>query len=248
MRGARFAVVLAAFMLAVPSTASAEVKVDTSFRFPAGKPARIIVFRPDVNVGTLGVGSVEEPNADWTAAAREKLAQQIDAHQKASGNEVIFLPDQEGEKAQVVADYQALFRTVAGAITQHKMVPGAGLPTKKNRFDWTLGPGAAKLGEIGGGDYALFVSTHDAYGTAGRKVMQVLFAGMFGGYMPAGIHASYAALVELNTGNIVWFNMDPASGGDVRTDEGAAKRVGQLLTKFPLAEGEIPSAPQVATR
>ena len=237
---------LAALVLAVPMGARAEVKADANFRFPAGKPARIIVFRPDVKVGTMGVGSVEEPNADWTATAREKLAAQIDAQQKASGNQAIFLPDQEGEKAQTVADYQALFRTVAGAITQHKMVPGAGLPTKKKAFDWTLGPGAAKLGEIGGGDYALFVSTHDAYGTAGRKVMQFLFAGMFGGYMPAGIHASYAALVDLKTGNIVWFNMDPASGGDVRTDEGAVKRVGQLFTGFPLAEGAVPPVKQVA--
>lgn len=222
--------------------ATAEVKADTNFRFPADKPVKIIVFRPDVKVGSMGVGTVEEPNADWTAAARTKLVAQIDAHQKGGGNEVIFLADQDGEKAQLVADYQALFRTVAAAITQHKMAPGAGLPTKKNKFDWTLGPGATKLGEIGGGDYALFVSTHDAYGTAGRKVMQLLFAGMFGGYMPAGIHASYAALVDLKTGNIVWFNVDPSSGGDVRTDEGATKRVGQLFTQFPLREGQAAPA------
>ena len=236
-------VTLNAPMLIVPQAAQAEIKADTSFRFPAGKPARIIVFRPDVKVGSMGVGSVEEPNADWTTTARAKLATQIDAHQKNGGNEVTFLADQEGDKAQLVADYQALFRTVAAAITQHKMAPGAGLPTKKDKFDWTLGAGAAKLGEIGGGDYALFVSTHDAYGTAGRKVMQLLFAGMFGGYMPAGIHASYAALVDLKTGNIVWFNVDPSSGGDVRTDEGATKRVGQLFNKFPGREGEATAAP-----
>lgn len=231
--GSRLIAALAALLLVMPGAALAKIKADETFVFPAGKPVRIIFFRPDVKVGSLGVGSVEEPNADWTAAARAKLTAEVAANQKAAGNEIVFMPEQEGDNAQIVADYQALFRVVAGAIAQHKMFPGASLPTKAERFDWTLGPGAAKLGEIGGGDYALFVSTHDAYGTAGRKVAQLLFAGMFGGFIPAGIHSSYAALVDLRTGNIVWFNVDPGSGGDVRTDEGATKRIGQLLNKFP---------------
>ncbi|MBN8848821.1 MAG: hypothetical protein J0I73_12100, partial [Sphingomonas sp.] len=230
--GSRLIAALAALLLVIPGAALAKIKADETFVFPAGKPVRIIFFRPDVKVGSLGVGSVEEPNADWTAAARAKLTAEVAANQKAAGNEIVFMPEQEGDNAQIVADYQALFRVVAGAIAQHKMFPGASLPTKAERFDWTLGPGAAKLGEIGGGDYALFVSTHDAYGTAGRKVAQLLFAGMFGGFIPAGIHSSYAALVDLRTGNIVWFNVDPGSGGDVRTDEGATKRIGQLLNKF----------------
>jgi hypothetical protein len=236
MTGSRLFAALAASLLLVWGAADAAVKADKSFRFPAGKAARIIVLRPDVKVGSLGAGGVEEPNADWTAAARTKLAERLDANQKASGNQIIFLPDQEGDKAQVVADYQALFRTVSGALVQHKMFPGAGLPTKKDRFDWTLGPGAAKLGEIGGGDYALFFSTRDAYGTSGRKALQ-LFAAMAGVGIQAGIHQSYAGLVDLSTGQIVWFNVDPASGGDVRTDEGATKRVGQLLKGFPGQDG-----------
>ena len=243
--GAVAGAITLALALVVPGAAVAKIKADESFRFPAGAPAKIVVFRPDVKVGSLGVGTIEEPNADWTQAARTKLAAQIDANQKANGNQAIFLPDQDGDKAQVVADYQALFRTVAGAIAQHKMFPGAGLPTKKDRFDWTLGPGAAQLGAIGGGDYGLFVSTHDAYGTAGRKVFQ-LFAAMAGVGIQAGVHASYAALVDLKSGRIVWFNVDPASGGDVRTDEGATKRVGQLLDRFPLREGEVPAPRQVA--
>lgn len=227
---------VAASMLVLAGPALAKVRADESFRFPADKPARIIVFRPDVQVGSLGAGGVEEPNADWTQAARDKLAEQLKANQASNGNEIVFLPEQEGENAQTVAAYQALFRTVAGAVTQHKMTPYAKLPTKGDKFDWTLGPGAAKLGEIGGGDYALFFSTRDAYGTAGRKTMQI-FAALAGVAIQAGVHQSYAGLVDLKSGQLVWFNVDPASGGDVRTDEGAIKRVGQLLTGFPKADG-----------
>lgn len=232
----RVLAVAAALVMAMPGAAWAKVEAVKSFRFPADRPAKIIVFRPDVEVGSMGVGGVQEPNAEWTATAREKLSAQLTAHQTASGNEVIFLPDQEGDKARLVADYQSLFRAVAGAVVEHKM--GAGkLPTKKDRFDWTLGPGATQLGALAGGEYALFLYTKDAYGSAGRKVAQVLMAGLFGAYMPAGIHTSYAALVDLKTGDLVWFNVDPGSGGDPRTDEGATKRIRQLLETFPTKDG-----------
>lgn len=243
MRGWRWAVVAAVMMSGV---ADAKIKFDKNFRFPAGQTPRIVVFRPDVQVGSLGVGGVEEANADWTAQGRVTLAHQLEAVQKATGNQVVFLPEQQGEAAQVVANYQALFRAVAGAVVEHKINPLANLPTKKDKFDWTLGPGAARLAQIGGGDYGLFLYTHDAYGTAGRKVMQLLVGGLFGAGMQAGIHVGYAALVDFKTGNLVWFNYDPASGGDPRDEQGAAKRIGELFKQFPAAEGAAPKS--VATK
>lgn len=239
--------VLAAVMLAVPGAAPAKVEMNKAFRFPAGSPARIIVFRPDVEVGTMGVGGVQEPNAEWTQNARANLAARLEANQKASGNEVTFLAEQEGDKARLVADYQSLFRAVASAVVEHKMNPLAKLPTKKDKFDWTLGPGAAQLSTVAPGDYALFLYTKDAYGSAGRKVAQLLMAGLFGAYMPAGIHTSYAALVDLKSGDLVWFNVDPGSGGDPRTVEGATKRIDQLLETFPGKEGAAAPA-KVATK
>lgn len=228
----RLFAVIAAFLSVLPVAADAKVKVNKDFAFPPGR-AKIVVFRPDVQVGSFGVGGIDTPNAEWTEQARKNLADQISAQQQATGNDAVFLPEQEGDKAKLVADYQALFRAVAGAVSEHKMNPAAKLPTKKDKFDWTLGPEAARLKDVGGGDYALFVNTHDAYGTAGRKVMQLLVGGMFGAGMKAGIHQSYAALVDLSTGELVWFNLDPASGGDPRTPEGATKRMGQLFKGFP---------------
>ena len=233
MKG-KAALVAAVAMLAT-GVADAKIKFDRAFRFPAGQPARILVFRPDVQVASLGAGGVEQPNADDTAQARTRLAAALEQQQRRTGNQVIFLADQEGDNGQLVADYRALFRTVAGAVVEHAMNPQAKLPTKKDRFDWTLGPEAARLKTLGGGDYALFLYTHDAFGSASRKAMQIFAAVALGAYMKAGVHESYAALVDLSTGNLVWFNVDPGSGGDPRTDEGAAKRVGQLLNEFPAA-------------
>lgn len=246
MIGSRVGLFLLAGLLVVSVAADAKIRVNKSFRFPADRQATIIVFRPDVQVGSIGAGGVEEANADWTMAAREKLLREIVAQQRVRGNRVLFLAEQEGDKARLVADYQALFRVVATAVADHKMNSAAKLPTKNDRFDWTLGPGAAELGTLAGGDYALFVSTHDAFGTTGRKAMQILAAGLLGVPVKAGTHRSYAALIDLKTGDLVWFNLDGASGGDPRTDVGAIKRMGQLFNGFPAAKPPI--AAKVALR
>ena len=227
----RLCAAVAAAAFALPAAGFAKVGIDQDFFFPTDRPVTIVVFRPDVQVGSMGVGGVQEPNAEWTATARTNLQAALERHQGTVGREIKFLPDQEGEAGQLVADYQSLFRAVAGSIMIHKFY-GAKLPTKKGKFDWTLGQGATRLSEISGGDYALFLHSRDAYGTAGRKALQ-LFAGAFGVAIAPGIHAGYASLVDMKTGKIVWFNADPQSGGDPREQAGADKRVGQLLKAFP---------------
>jgi hypothetical protein len=49
----------------------------------------------------------------------------------------------------------------------------------------------------------------------------------------SGVHAGYAGLVDLKTGDLLWLNADFQMGGDVREAEGAHKRVRQLLEDFP---------------
>ena len=95
---------------------------------------------------------------------------------------------------------------------------------------------------------AQFVFTNDAYGDAGRKAAQA--AGMLGCLIgvcvmvPSGVHVGYAGLVDLSTGDVVWFNTDLAMGGDPREVDGAEKRVGQLMDGFPLRAGVVlPKAP-----
>lgn len=228
-----FGAVLALLILSTPAAVSAKSVAKEGFAFAKDKPLSIIVLRPDVQVGSMSTGGIDEPNAEWTGTARQLIADALQSSDQARTARFSFLAEPEGDAAAYVAEYRALFRAVSDAIMVHKLFPGNRLPTKKERFDWTLGPGAARLREIGGGDYALFFLTHDSYGTTGRKVAQVLAAGLLGVYVPAGIHVGYAGLVDLSTGEVVWFNADIAMGGDVRTTEGAAKRVGQLLAGFP---------------
>ncbi|ANY19945.1 hypothetical protein A6F68_01429 [Tsuneonella dongtanensis] len=206
--------------------------VREGFTLPAGE-VKVLVFRPNVSVGEQTTGGMNQPSVEWTEAAKGHLLAALQKEQSARGTTLVLVPELEGEQNRLVADYTALFRTVAEAAFQHKMFPGNRLPTKKKEFDWTLGAEAERLKALGG-DYGLFFFTYDSYGSTGRKVAQILGAVMGFGLMSSGVHVGYAGLVDLSSGDLVWLNADLSMGGDVRTADGAEKRVAQLLEEFPV--------------
>jgi hypothetical protein len=72
-----------------------------------------------------------------------------------------------------------------------------------------------------------------------------LFAAMGGVSVTSGIHWGHAGLIDLKTGELVWLNADREMGGDLRTEDGAVKRVHELLKGFP---GRPPEAEATAAK
>jgi hypothetical protein len=198
------------------------------------KSAKILLIRPTVKVGAQSTGGMFEPNADWTTQAKENLGSALTIAQAKLGNEVIVAEEPIGAATETMADYKALFSVLADSVIRYQFFPGNRLPSKKRKgvFEWTMGPGVADLARGTGADYALFIFNEDQYGSTGRKILQV-FAAMASVSVKSGEHKGFAGLVDLRTGDLVWLNADLAMGGDVRTPEGAQKRIAQLLEDFP---------------
>jgi hypothetical protein len=217
-----------------PAVAQERSAVRPGFTLPRGT-AHILLLRPRITVGAQSTAGLFQANADWTAQAREQIDAALTAAQRALGNEVTRAPEAIGADTRLVADYQALFAVVAQSVIDYQFFKGNRLPTKKHtgQFDWTLGPDVARIARGQGCDYALFVDTEDAYGSTGRKIFQLLAAVTVGVGVSSGEHTGYAGLVDLRTGDLVWLNADRQMGGDVRTPEGAAKRVAELFDGFP---------------
>jgi hypothetical protein len=196
---------------------------------------KVVLFRPSVSVGAQSTGGMREPNADWTATARQLLSVELARKLQVVGNQVTAEPVEiDPGDAKVVAEHRALFNMVAGSVMAYQFFPGNRLPTRKNHpFEWTLGNGTQRLAELTGARYGLFVNVDDQYGSVGRKMFQVLAAGLVGVGVQSGAHIGYAGLVDLQTGALVWLNADQQMGGDVRTAEGMEKRVGELLKGYP---------------
>lgn len=234
----------------VSSSVSAKAVTRHDFTFPEEGDLKIAVFRPDVRVGAVKAVGMEEANAEWTDTARANLQAAMEEAAKARQSNMVFLEEAEGEDAELLNQYRDMFELVAAQMFDHVIRENNGLPTKtveeRNRkkygdtdkhtwtkIDWTLGAGASRLKPLTGADYAMFVFTHDSYGDVGRKIASVLMRSLTGRAAPAGVHVGYAGLVELETGNIVWFNTDLEMTGDVREEDGAEQRIRQLMTDFP---------------
>ena len=228
------AVALALILLvSTPSLAQEKTGKKDGFVLRPGT-VRIMVMRPTIQVGAQSTGGLYEPNADWTQQARDNLAGALAEAQSKLGNRVIGYAEGTTGEGLLVTQYAHLFSAVADSVIEYQFFVGNRLETKKRSgaFEWGVGDGIARLKSLEGADYGLFITTHDEYGSTGRKVLQVV--GALGGVgVTSGVHIGHAGLIDLRTGELVWLNADRQMGGDVRTPEGAAKRVRELLAGFP---------------
>lgn len=236
----RWAAFAAAFVACATSPAGAQERsaAKQGFELAANSGKRILVFRPSVSVGAQSTGGMFEPNAEWTEQAKRNIQVALEDLQARLGNEVLVAPDAYGEEAQSLEEHMALFAAVSQAVIEYQFFVGNRLPTKKRDnkadvFDWSLGEGVSKLPGANGADYGLFIYNKDAYGSTGRKILQVVALLGPGMAVKSGEHVGYAGLIDLRTGDLLWLNADAAMGGDVRDVEGSQKRVRQLLEDFP---------------
>lgn len=235
IRGCMRALALAVTLSIVAAPAAAQEKTATrpGFSLLPGT-AKIMLMRPSIHVGAQSTGGMYEPNADWTAQARDNIGQALRECQAKLGNQILTYDEGTTGDGPLTAQYANLFGSVADSVIDYQFFKGNRLPTKKRKdaFEWGMGPGLAKLQSLSGAQYGLFINTYDAYGSTGRKVLQIV-AALGGIPVISGEHTGYAGLVDLKTGELVWLNADRQMGGDVRNAEGAHKRIRELLKGFP---------------
>jgi hypothetical protein len=219
---------------------------DLQFTPPQGD-YKLLVLRPDVSVGSLTTGGMVEPRADWTDQARASIIDALRAQQASRGGQTTFIQRRNelpGVTPDELADVERLNAAVDESIVEHKYL-GDYLPTKRGKgLDWTLGQDAVRLGQKTGYDYALFLHAEDEVASRGRVVLGVIgLAGCVVGFCAPNIggaqQTDYASLVDLKTGEVVWFNVVIAGSqvpgikfGDLRTPAGAAQMVDRLLGRM----------------
>ena len=212
MHGKAMALGTAALMLS--ACVQTRQFADVQFTPPSGD-YKLLVMRPDVTVGSVTTGGMTEPRADWTETARANLLAALRAQQSGRGGNVVVLERRDGlpgVDAETVAELERLHYAVGSSISLHKY-SGARLPTKRGKgLDWTLGEDAVALGRKTNMDYALFLYAEDSFVSTGRIALQVLgIAGCAVGFCAPNIGGggqfAYASLVDLRTGEVVWFNV-----------------------------------------
>lgn len=229
----RLSLVLTAF-LAVAGCATNAYQSVAGLKRGEG-PLRVLMMPVDVEISELTAAGIPEPKAEWTEAARQHLTEALLAEQAGRGMVAIpFDPGTVGgEKAAELVQLRRLHAVLGETILgTHYGIATQNLPTKRGRFDWSLGPAARALREGNDADYALFTVLRDSHSGWTRIALQVAAAAFL---IPVlgGMQQGFVSLVDLETGDIVWFNRLNRPWGDLRNEEAARTTAAALLDGEP---------------
>ncbi len=187
---------------------------------------------PDVQLAVLTAAGLQEPREDWSIAARNNLANAVAAHVAREGHTHSALDPStamEGRTGQLIRLHDAVGSSIL-MINYY----GVNVPTRRENFAWTLGEGTQEIGAAYNADYALFVTARGSWASAGRQAAVIGMA-ILGVGMPMGGQQAFASLVDLRTGNVIWFNVATAAPGeDMREPEGAVQVARRLMEDAPL--------------
>jgi len=196
------------------------------------KGAKVAIMPADIELFSISAGGVAEPKADWTESAQRHFRAALRQKKATLGLEAVELAARDADD---VDEVNALHAAIARSIALHHFGPGfLQLPTKDGRLDWSMGEAVGVIRQKSGADYALFSWIRDSYASAERVGAMIALA-IFGVGVAGGQQVGYASLVDLRSGQVLWFNRLLRANGDLREAEPAAETLDALLDRFPLA-------------
>lgn len=192
---------------------------------------RVILMPPDIRYYLLTAGGVSEPHAEWTEAAQANFTSAMGDFAESIGTDLTIV-DRNNLGATHI-EYEKLHSVVGLTILQHQFGMFT-LPSKGNGevFDWSLGPEISALADEHDADYGLFVYYRD-YQASGGRVAFAILAAAAGAAVATGSEHGFASLVDLRTGDIVWFNVVNVGSGELRDEASAAATIDALFKDIP---------------
>ena len=191
---------------------------------------KILLMPVDIEICELTLAGMCEPRASWTQNSKNNI---ITSFKEILGkrNAVLIEYKKNDENDEIIQLIK--LHTQIGQEIINNEYGIFELPTKKE-FKWTLGKKVRLLKQKNNSDYAIFIFFRDQYSSTERVIYNIVTAVLFPGIIPiGGSQIAFASLVDLNNGEITWFNGYYRSFGDVRDLENARNTVNKLFEEFP---------------
>lgn len=214
-------------------TTAPQIAQITTLKSTSATP-RVLLMPLDVELSLLTTGGITEPKADWTESATEYIHNSLVKKSALLNFEMVDFNPHNLKNEQQLNQVQRLHSTVGATILTQRMMP---LPSNKDGFSYSLGSDAISLGENYGADYAMYMFVRDSYATSGRQAL-IAVSAIASAFLPVpvatgGIQTGYVSLIDLKTGDVVWFNSLASTAGDLRKQEVATQSVNQFMKGFP---------------
>jgi len=191
---------------------------------------KILLMPVDIEICELTLAGMCEPSASWTQNSRENIITSFE--EILNKRNAILKKYNKNEQNDEIIQVIKLHTQIGQEIINNEYGPYE-LPTKKE-FNWTLGKKVKLLKEKYKSDYAIFIFFRDQYSSTERIIYNIVTAVLFPGIIPiGGSQIAFASLVNLNNGEVTWFNGYYRSFGDVRDLENARDTVNKLFEEFP---------------
>jgi hypothetical protein len=179
---------------------------------------RTIGILSAVRVEEVSTGGVEEENVEWTAQAARNVVKALTdglRARKLKSKPLSWKDDPELDEVRL------LYAEVGAAIWNFTYPPYP-FPTKRNRFDYTVGP-VGRILDRAGVDVLLVAAGAGQTGADGRRLS--LLSGHSTALLTLG-------LVE-RSGDIIWFDVWGGRAVDLRSEADVAQTVAKLLSELP---------------
>ena len=191
---------------------------------------KILLMPVDIEICELTLAGMCEPSASWTKDSGENIIISFEEILN-TRNAVLKKYNKNDQNDQIIQIIKLHSQTGQEIINNE--YGSFKLPTKQE-FKWSLGQKVKLLKNKYKSDYAIFIFFRDQYSSTERVIYNIVTAVLFPGIIPiGGSQIAFASLVNLNNGEITWFNGYRRSFGDVRDLENARDTVNKLFEEFP---------------
>lgn len=201
-----------------------------AYQKPIASGARVLLMKPDIECSVVTASGLIEPNAAWTTQCQRSVQAALPQLMAEHDAELIVYDPSKVPSAKLprYRELSKLYEAVGVSMqTRHAF------PTARSKTDWTLGKGVRVMREDHDADYALFIFLRDQYETGGRIALRLAVAALGVVTRPA-MQWGFASLVDLDNGDIVWFNQLASTVGDLRELKPARDAMDSLLEGSPV--------------
>lgn len=179
---------------------------------------RTIGILSAVRVEEVSAGGIVEENEEWTAQASRNVLSTLSEGLRArqiKAKPLSWKDDPELDEVRL------LYAEVAGAIWKFTYPPYP-FPTKRDRFDYSIGP-VGRILDRAGVDVLLIAAAAGQTGADGRRLS--LLSGRSTALLTLGI-------VD-RSGDVIWFDVWGGRAVDLRSLDDVAATVAKLLSELP---------------
>ncbi len=209
---------LAACTMAGKPSVGSDIREDS-----ANLPAKLLVLPVSVSIKEISAGGVVQEDPIWSKEGESAMTLAVNGFfAKRGTTSILTMPELTDEETELVHEHILLYDVVASEAYIAANVPAYGWSHLAADFHYTLGNGLRFLKQKSGADAALIVIGDDSISTGGRKAM-VAIAALAGVGMPLGSSKVLVGVVDLEDGDILWFQHSFAQGNlDLRRPEDAS--------------------------